>query len=126
MGKDTNPPHLKLVSGDGRQPPEALTAEQRAALADLLSMVFVMLRSPGYQYFWDKPEDWHNVEKLQAAVDRAVAFGEAFHNVPRFLLEDGFDFDLQEAIMHGYMRKCPDMEHLMTELRDIRNMGKSR
>lgn len=114
---------LRLVSEGDEPPRPPLTDQQREALAELLAQVFVYLRSPGYAYFWNSEKDWKDVKKLQATVDRAVAIGEAFHNVPRFLLRDGFSFDLQEAVMQSYVAKCPDMQHLIDNLRDIRAMG---
>ena len=79
-----------------------LTVEQKRELADLLHTAFVFLRSPGYRYFWRSKEDWNDVKKLQEAVDRAVGYGEAFHNLPNFLfMNDGFVFEyLERDIKH--------------------------
>jgi hypothetical protein len=125
MSEKPEPPDLRLVSTSHDSEPKKLTQEQRAALAELLARVFVRLRSPGYQYFWNTPEDWNDVKKLQAAVDRSVAYGEVFHNLPRFLFRDGFDFDLQEKIMNGYLKQCPDLEAYIEDLRQIRKMARA-
>jgi hypothetical protein len=125
MTSRRSPPTLRVV-GDGEEPPPPLTVEQREALARWLSHVFVYLRSPGYGYYWNSKDEWHDVKKLQATVDRAVAIGEAFHNVPYFFVRDGFKFDLQETIMKAYLRQCPEMEHLISELQEIRDMGEKR
>jgi hypothetical protein len=102
--------------------PKKLTQEQRIALADLLRWVFVALRAPGYGYFWKSKEDWNDIEKLQQAVERSVAFGEAFHNLPMFLFQDGFSFDMLERDINGFL-PARDKERFLAQLQDIRELG---
>ena len=102
-----------------------LTQAQREALAELLNRAFVFMRSPGYQYYWDKPEDWNDLAKLQAAVDSSVAMAEAMHNVPLFLFRGHFDFTLQKKIMTVYAGACPNLAPLILDLEEIEAMGES-
>ena len=102
-----------------------LSRAQQEALMNLLSTAFVFLRSPGYQYFWAKPEDWNDVAKLQAAVKRSIAFGEALHNIPLYIFRNNFDFAIHRQAMESYLEQVPDFAGLIEDLKDIEQMGSS-
>lgn len=99
-----------------------LTQAQREALADLLYEAFVFLRSPGYGYFWDSQDDWNNLEKVQATVDWAVAFGEALHNIPKHLFSGDFDFEFHKAKIACYVDQNPRLAEFITRLEEIEAM----
>ncbi len=109
-----------MAAEHGRQ---ILNRAQQEALAEMLSEVFIYLRAPGYQYFWDSQEDWHDLAKVQAAVDRSVAMAGAMHNIPRFLFRDDFDFPMHKKIFSIYAEKYPDMAMYVTRLEEIETMG---
>lgn len=109
-----------MAAKHGRQ---ILNRAQQEALAEMLGDVFIYLRAPGYQYFWDRQEDWYDLAKVQAAVDRSVAMAEAMHNIPRFLLRDEFDFSLHKKIFSIYAEEYPDMARYVTRLEEIEAMG---
>jgi hypothetical protein len=100
-----------------------LTQAQREALARLLNTAFVLMRAPGYKYYWDKPEDWNDLARVQAAVDASVAMAEALHNIPLFLYRGHFNFALQKNIMASYIDACPDLAGLILDLEEIEAMG---
>jgi len=100
-----------------------LTQAQREALVRLLYDAFIYLRAPGYQYYWDKPEDWNDLAKVQAALDKAVAFGEALHNIPLHLYSGDFDFAIHKAIMACYVDTNPLLAGFITRLEEIEAMG---
>jgi len=99
-----------------------LTRSQQEALARMLSEVFVSLRAPGYQYFWDRQEDWNDLAKVQAAVDRSVAFAEVMHNIPLYLFRDDFDFAFHKEGLAIYAEKYPEMIHFLARLDEIEAM----
>ena len=100
-----------------------LTRAQQEALMQLLSSAFVLLRSPGYQYFWEKQEDWNDLAKVQAAVERSIAFGEALHNIPLYIFRNNFDFSIHRQAMESYLEVVPDFAGLIEDLKDIEQMG---
>lgn len=99
-----------------------LTRAQQEALMKLLSTAFVFLRSPGYQYFWEKQEDWNDLAKVQAAVERSIAFGEALHNLPLYIFRNNFDFKFHKRMLESYLEDVPDFMVLINDLEDIENM----
>jgi hypothetical protein len=99
-----------------------LTQAQREALVDLLYRAFVYLRSPGYQYFWDSQEDWNKLEKVQAAVDWSVAFGEALHNIPKDIYGGNFDFKFHKAKIACYVDRNPRLAEFIARLEEIEAM----
>lgn len=99
-----------------------LTQAQREALAELLYEAFVYLRSPGYGYFWDSKEGWNKIEKVQAAVDWSVAFGEALHNIPKHLFRGDFDFEFHKAKIACYVDQNPLLARFITRLEEIEAM----
>jgi len=105
--------------GNSRKP---LTPEQRIAIANLLYDVFLRLRAPGYKYYWDNEADYKDCEKIRAALDRSIAFGEAFHNLPKHMLTDDFDFDYQILSLECYVDRVPDLQEFVERLREIKNM----
>ena len=100
-----------------------LTRAQQEALMKLLSTAFVLLRSPGYQYFWEKQEDWNDLAKVQAAVERSIAFGEALHNLPLYIFRSNFDFKFHKRMLESYLDDVPDFMGLINDLEDIEKMG---
>lgn len=100
-----------------------LTQAQREALAGLLHEAFVMLRSPGYGYYWDKPEDWNDLAKVRATMDWAVAIGEALHNIPLHLFRGDFDFAIQKTCIACYVDKNPLLARFIVQLEEIEAMG---
>ena len=102
-----------------------LTQVQREALVKMLYDAFVLIRSPGYQYFWDKPEDWNDLAKVQAAVNHLVAFGEALHNIPARLYQGDFDFAFHKAKIARYVGMNPLLADFITQLEEIEAMGES-
>lgn len=88
----------------------------------MLSEVFVSLRAPGYQYFWDRQEDLNDLARVQAAVDRSVAFAEVMHNLPLHFLRDDFDFAFHKEGLAIYAEKYPEMAHFLARLDEIEAM----
>lgn len=105
---------------------KGLSRAQQEALARMLSEVFVSLRAPGYQYFWHRQEDWSDLAKMQAAVDRSVAFAEVMHNIPLHLFSDDFDFAFHKEGLAIYAEKYPEMAHFLVRLEEIEAMGGER
>ncbi len=99
-----------------------LTQAQRKALADLLYMAFVYLRSPDYKYFWGNKEDRYKPEKVQAAINWFVAFGEALHNIPKDLFSGNFDFEFHKAKIAFYVDQNPLLAEFITRLEEIEAM----
>jgi len=99
-----------------------LTQAQREALLELLEYAFILMRSPGYRYFWDSQDDWNKIEKVQAAINWFVAFGEALHNIPSDLFSGNFDFEFHKAKIACYVDQNPLLAGFITRLEEIEAM----
>ncbi|MBX3646567.1 MAG: hypothetical protein KF853_16015 [Rhodocyclaceae bacterium] len=100
-----------------------LTFEQRIALAYMLHKAFVYLRSPGYAYFWDKPDDQNNPVKLQTTLDRSIAIGEALHNMPLDILQSDFNFEFHKNKIAQYADIEPLLTSFIADLEEIESMN---
>lgn len=120
------------VSDDLDQPDESeltrdkgtlLNLEQRKELTKMLYRAFILLRSPGYSYFWKGKEGWKDLAQVQNALNRSIAFGEALHNVPGDLFSGIFNFDFHIDKVSAYLSECPDLTNFVEDLQRIKSMG---
>lgn len=63
--------------------------------------------------------DTTDVESLQWALRRAVAFGDALHNLPLYLYRDNFDFGYQSICLESGIEDAAEMEEFARRLREI-------
>jgi len=88
-------------------------AQRRAITTDILYMSYLYLRSPR------TPLDTTDVESLQWALRRSVAFGEALHNLPLYLYSDSFDFGYQKICLEGEIENAEEMGQFARRLGEI-------
>lgn len=101
-----------------------LSQTQRVAMGDLLRRVFVMLRAPGYGYFWTpemSAED--KLAGIRYAFERSIAIGEAFHNIPLHMEDVDFWFDYHGANIQHYTSRFPELASFVERLDEINRMA---
>lgn len=97
-----------------------LTPEQRQALANLLTTVFLRQRS---RSCWPKKADLNDVDKMLAALERYAAIGDAFHNLPLYMLTDEFDFKYQILSLECHLDRVPELQEFIIRLKEIEKMS---
>lgn len=101
-----------------------LTREQRIAFGDLLRHAFVMLRAPGYGYFWT-PEmrAKGNLAGTRYALERAVAIGEAFHNISLHMENAEFSWSFHRENIQRYVSRFPEFSRFVEKVDEIERMA---
>ncbi len=97
-----------------------LIPEQRQALANLLFEVFLRLRS---KYFWPEKDDSNDVDYMRAALERYMLIADAFHNLPKFMLTDEFDFKDQIHTLECHLDQVPELQEFIIRLKEIEKMS---
>lgn len=88
------------------EPPGNLTWAQIDSLMSVLHQAFVLLRSPGYGYFYGE-KSFYDPAVLCRIRDRSVAFGEALHNLPLMMFTGRLDLGWLLRGMEDFARRGP-------------------
>ena len=94
-------------------------AQREAIVRRIFYEACLRLRAPGYAYFWRAKEDYDDIEKVRTALRRSIVFGEALHNLARFLWDESFSFGIQKMFLEAYSAEVPELREFIEELERI-------